>query len=132
MKKYQKNTLVSLLGIVLLIVTTVFFGSLLTTKIWTYQSFSILKEKDLTYQILTTKNNVHLLEENNYLYHNNKKYLYEINKKEEISDSIILELKLNKDISNLEKNALVMIPKVKKTIFKIIIESWEDNNEENI
>ena len=74
MKKYQKNTLVSLLGIVLLIVTTIFFGSLLTTKIWTYQSFSILKGTDLTYQILTTKNNAHLLEENNYLYHNNKKY----------------------------------------------------------
>ena len=132
MKKYQKNTINSLFSIILLILTTFFFGSLLTTKIWTYQSFNIIKETELTYQILTTKKNVHLLEENNYLYHNNKKYLYKVNKKEEISDSIILELKLNKDINNLEKNALVMIPKVKKTIFKIIIESWEDNNEENI
>ena len=132
MKKYQKNTINSLFSIILLILTTFFFGSLLTTKIWTYQSFNIIKETELTYQILTTKKNVHLLEENNYLYHNNKKYLYKVNKKEEISDSIILELKLNKDITNLEKNALVMIPKVKKTLFKIIIESWEDNNEENI
>ncbi len=132
MKKYQKNTINSLFSIILLILTTFFFGSLLTTKIWTYQSFNIIKETELTYQILTTKKNVHLLEENNYLYHNNKKYLYKVNKKEEISDSIILELKLNKDINNLEKNALVMIPKVKKTLFKIIIESWEDNNEENI
>ena len=132
MKKYQKNTINSLFSIILLILTTFFFGSLLTTKIWTYQSFNIIKETELTYQILTTKKNVHLLEENNYLYHNNKKYLYKVNKKEEISDSIILELKLNKDITNLKKNALVMIPKVKKTLFKIIIESWEDNNEENI
>ena len=132
MKKYQKNTINSLFSIILLILTTFFFGSLLTTKIWTYQSFNIIKETELTYQILTTKKNAHLLEENNYLYHNNEKYLYKVNKKEEISDSIILELKLNKDINNLEKNALVMIPKVKKTLFKIIIESWEDNNEENI
>ncbi|HIS39157.1 MAG TPA: DUF4094 domain-containing protein [Candidatus Onthousia faecavium] len=132
MKKYQKNTINSLFSIILLILTTFFFGSLLTTKIWTYQSFNIIKETELTYQILTTKKNAHLLEENNYLYHNNEKYLYKVNKKEEISDSIILELKLNKDITNLEKNALVMIPKVKKTLFKIIIESWEDNNEENI
>ena len=132
MKKYQKNTINSLFSIILLILTTFFFGSLLTTKIWTYQSFNIIKETELTYQILTTKKNAHLLEENNYLYHNNEKYLYKVNKKEEISDSIILELKLNKDITNLEKNALVVIPKVKKTLFKIIIESWEDNNEENI
>lgn len=132
MKKYQKNTITSLLNIAILTFTIFFISSLFTTKIWTYQSFNILKAKDLTYQILTTKNNVNMLEENNYLYYNNKKYLYKVNAKEEISDSIILELKLNKDITNLEKNALVMIPNVKKTIFKIIIESWEDNNEKNV
>ena len=130
MKAFQKNFGLNFFLSLVLILTIIFFYDLFLKKIWTYQSFNIIKDVDLNYQILITKDDLMLFSDNSYFYFNNEKYLYEVISETEFFDNVILEVILDKEISSSSGIVSIMVPKVKKTLFQVIIESWEDSYEE--
>lgn len=131
MKAFQKNFGLNFLLSLVFILTIIFFYNLFLKKIWTYQSFNVIKNADLSYQILITKDDLKLFSDNSYFYCNNEKYLYEVISETEFFDNVILEVALDKEISSSSGIVSIMVPKVKKTLFQVIIESWEDSYEEN-
>ena len=68
MKKtnYNDNTYLNLLITIFLILTIMFFYILYTKKIWTFENYSVIRKEDKIYEIILTKKEYNLINENKY------------------------------------------------------------------
>lgn len=125
MKKYKTRSYLIIMYIIITILIIIFFKIINTTKIWTYKEYSMTTESNKV-NILTIKKNIKLFRENNFFYHNNKKYLYEINNITKDKNVVLIELNLNSkiDLKSVTNKNTIFLPEKKKKIISLIIDSW--------
>ena len=125
MKNYNKHHLLNFITIIIFLLTVLFLYFLNTIKIWTYDTCNIIKNTNHKYQVIIDKESYNLFIDNNYFYHNTKKYTYEIISSEKVDNDIFLILKVDNKISN-ERIETVMLPITKETLFNLIIKNWRE------
>lgn len=125
MKKYKTRSYLIIMYIIITILIIIFFKIINTTKIWTYKEYSMTTESNKV-NILTIKKDIKLFRENNFFYHNNKKYLYEINNITKDKNVVLIELNLNSkiDLKSVTNKNTIFLPEKKKKIISLIIDSW--------
>ena len=80
MKNYKKKGMLLVSITVVFLLTIVFFYLLVSIKLWTYNSFSILNIDDDVITVFTTLY-LELFEDNNFFYYDPLIYNYKINSK---------------------------------------------------
>lgn len=125
MKKYKTRSYLIIMYIIITILIIIFFKIINTTKIWTYKEYSMTTESNKV-NILTIKKDIKLFRENNFFYHNNKKYLYKINNITKDKNVVLIELNLNSkiDLKSVTNKNTIFLPEKKKKIISLIIDSW--------
>lgn len=127
MRNFNRNNLLNFFTFFILVLVIMFLYYLLKFKIWTYKSYSIIKDNNYTYQVIVPTTQKNLFFDNNYLYFNNEKYTYEIINYDTVDKNIILTLEFNKKIESKNNIENITIQDVKKTLFSLIIDCWRDN-----
>ena len=127
MRNFNRNNLLNFFTFFILVLVIMFLYYLLKFKIWTYKSYSIIKDNNYTYQVIVPTTQKNLFFDNNYLYFNNEKYTYEIINYDSVDKNIIFTLEFNKKIESKNNIETITIQDVKKTLFSLIIDCWRDN-----
>ena len=127
MRNFNRNNLLNFFTFFILVLVIMFLYYLLKFKIWTYKSYSIIKDNNYTYQVIVPTTQKNLFFDNNYLYFNNEKYTYEIINYDTVDKNIIFTLEFNKKIESKNNIETITIQDVKKTLFSLIIDCWRDN-----
>lgn len=123
MKNYKKKGLLLVSIIITFILTIVFFYLLISIKLWTYNSVSILNIDDNVISVYTTLD-LELFIDNNFFYYDNLKYNYEINSKDNFEEGVILSLELEKSFKLINDDMMILLPNKRVNIFSLIIDSW--------
>lgn len=126
MRNFNRYSLLNFFTILIFILIIMFFYYLFDFKIWTYKSYTIVKINDLEYQVVVSLKDRSLFGDNNYLFLNNKKYIYDIMFEDNIKDNVLFTLQFSKKIKNGKDIETVIIQDTKKNIFSLIIESWRE------
>lgn len=126
MRNFNRYSLLNFFTILIFILIIMFFYYLFDFKIWTYKSYTIVKINDLEYQVVVSLKDRSLFRDNNYLFLNNKKYIYDIMFEDNIKDNVLFTLQFSKKIKNGKDIETVIIQDTKKNIFSLIIESWRE------
>ena len=127
MRNFNRNNLLNFFTFFILLLIIMFLYYLFKFKIWTYKSYSIIKDTDYIYQVIVPTIQKELFLDNNYLYFNNEKYTYEIINYDTVDKNIIFTLEFNKKIESKNNIETITIQDVKKTLFSLIIDCWRDN-----
>ena len=80
LKNYEKNTLIISLGIIVIVLETIFGILLINKKIYSYDKMSGIVMKENIVIVILDKKKLKILHKNTYVYHNNKKIKYKIEK----------------------------------------------------
>ena len=123
MKNYKKKGMLLVSITVVFLLTIVFFYLLVSIKLWTYNSVSILNIDDDVITVFTTLD-LDLFEDNNFFYYDTLKYTYKINNKEDSEDGVILMLELEKSFKLVNDDMVILLPNKRETILSLIIDSW--------
>ena len=123
MKNYKKKGLLLVSIIITFILTIVFFYLLISIKLWTYNSVSILNIDDNVISVYTTLD-LELFIDNNFFYYDNLKYNYKINSKDNFEEGVILSLELEKSFKLINDDMMILLPNKRVNIFSLIIDSW--------
>ena len=123
MKSYKKKRLLLLSFVITFILTIVFFYLLVSVKLWTYNTVSILNIDDNVITVFTTLD-LDLFEDNNFFYYDTLKYTYKVNSKEDSEDGVILMLELEKSFRLVNDDMVILLPNKRETILSLIIDSW--------
>lgn len=123
MKNYKKKGLLLVSIIITFILTIVFFYLLISIKLWTYNSVSILNIDDNVISVYTTLD-LELFIDNNFFYYDNLKYNYKINSKDNFEEGVILSLELEKSFKLINDDMVILLPNKRVNIFSLIIDSW--------
>lgn len=124
MKNYRKKSLLNLFFVTTFVLLFIFFYLLNTVKLWTFNSYNMALVDDNYIKVVVTLDDVLLFQDNNFFYHDNKKFLYKIENKENLSDEVILTLKLEDNFKIDGDDTTLLLPNIKKSIFSLIIDSW--------
>lgn len=127
MRNFNRNNLLNFFTFFILLLIIMFLYYLFKFKIWTYKSYSIIKDTDYIYQVIVPTIQKELFLDNNYLYFNNEKYTYEIINFDTVDKNIIFTLEFAKKLDSKNKIESIMIQDTKKTLFSLIIDCWRDN-----
>ena len=122
--KRKQNKIIYILMIILLALTSFYIYFLATTKIWTYVSYPFIKESTFKYQIILKKRELNNITSCSYFLYKTKKYKYEVIETKKIEENIIVLIKIKKKFKDFSKDEVIMIPKTKKTLLNLIIDSW--------
>ena len=114
MRNFNRNNLLNFFTFFILVLVIMFLYYLLKFKIWTYKSYSIIKDNNYTYQVIVPTTQKNLFFDNNYLYFNNEKYTYEIINYDTVDKNIIFTLEFNKKIESKNNIETITIQDVKK------------------
>lgn len=123
MKNYKKKGMLFVSITIIFILTIVFFYLLVSIKLWTYNSVSILNIDDDVITVFTTLD-IELFEDNNFFYYDNLKYNYKINSKDDFEEGVILMLELEKSFKLVNDDMIILLPNNKETILSLIIDNW--------
>ena len=123
MKNYKKKGQLLVSIIITFILTIVFFYLLISIKLWTYNSVSILNIDDNVISVYTTLD-LELFIDNNFFYYDNLKYNYKINSKDNFEEGVILSLELEKSFKLINDDMMILLPNKRVNIFSLIIDSW--------
>ncbi len=123
MKSYKKKRLLLFSLVITFILTIVLFYLLVSIKLWTYNTVSILNIDDNVITVFTTLD-LDLFEDNNFFYYDTLKYTYKINNKEDSEDGVILMLELEKSFKVVNDDMVILLPNKRETILSLIIDSW--------
>lgn len=127
MRNFNRNNLLSFFTFFILLLIIMFLYYLFKFKIWTYRSYSIIKDTDYIYQVIVPTIQKELFLDNNYLYFNNEKYTYEVINFDTVDKNIIFTLEFAKKLDSKNKIESITIQDTKKTLFSLIIDCWRDN-----
>ena len=127
MRNFNRNNLLNFFTFFILLLIIMFLYYLFKFKIWTYKSYSIIKDTDYIYQVIVPTIQKELFLDNNYLYFNNEKYTYEIINFDTVDKNIIFTLEFAKKLDSKNKIESITIQDTKKTLFSLIIDCWRDN-----
>ena len=127
MRNFNRNNLLNFFTFFILVLVIMFLYYLLKFKIWTYKSYSIIKDTDYIYQVIVPTIQKELFLDNNYLYFNNEKYTYEVINFDTVDKNIIFTLEFAKKLDSKNKIESITIQDTKKTLFSLIIDCWRDN-----
>ena len=123
MKNYKKKGMLLVSITVVFLLTIVFFYLLVSVKLWTYNSVSILNIDDDVITVFTTLD-LELFEDNNFFYYDTLKYNYKINSKDDFEEGVILTLELEKSFKLVNDDMIILLPNKRVTILSLIIDSW--------
>ena len=123
MKNYKKKGMLLVSITVVFLLTIVFFYLLVSIKLWTYNSVSILNIDDDVITVFTTLD-LELFEDNNFFYYDTLKYNYKINSKDNFEEGVILTLELEKSFKLVNEDMIIFLPNKRVTILSLIIDSW--------
>lgn len=123
MKNYKKKGMLLVSITVVFLLTIVFFYLLVSIKLWTYNSVSILNIDDDVVTVFTTLD-LELFEDNNFFYYDTLKYNYKINSKDKFEEGVILNLELEKSFKLVNDDMIILLPNKRVTILSLIIDSW--------
>ena len=123
MKNYKKKGMLLVFITVVFLLTIVFFYLLVSIKLWTYNSVSILNIDDDVITVFTTLD-LELFEDNNFFYYDTLKYNYKINSKDNFEEGVILTLELEKSFKLVNDDMIILLPNKRETILSLIIDSW--------
>ena len=126
MRNFNRYALLNFFTLLIFIMIIMFFYYLLDFKIWTYKSYTIIKINDLEYQVVVSLKDRSLFRDNNYLFLNNTKYIYDIMFEDNIKDNVLFTLQFSKKIKKGKDIETAIIQDTKKNIFSLIIESWRE------
>lgn len=124
MKNYRKKSLLNLFFVTTFVLLFIFFYLLNTVKLWTFNSYNMALVDDNYIKVVVTLDDTLLFQDNNFFYYDNKKFLYKIENKENLSDEVILTLKLEDNFKIDGDDTTLLLPNIKKSIFSLIIDSW--------
>ena len=127
MRNFNRNNLLNFFTFFILLLIIMFLYYLFKFKIWTYRSYSIIKDTDYIYQVIVPTIQKELFLDNNYLYFNNEKYTYEVINFDTVDKNIIFTLEFAKKLDSKNKIESITIQDTKKTLFSLIIDCWRDN-----
>ena len=96
MKNYRKKSLLNLFFVTTFVLLFIFFYLLNTVKLWTFNSYNMALVDDNYIKVVVTLDDVLLFQDNNFFYHDNKKFLYKIENKENLSDEGYLDFKIRR------------------------------------
>ena len=123
MKNYKKKGMLLVFITVVFLLTIVFFYLLVSIKLWTYNSVSILNIDDDVITVFTTLD-LELFEDNNFFYYDTLKYNYKINSKDNFEEGVILTLELEKSFKLVNDDMIILLPNKRVMILSLIIDSW--------
>ena len=103
MRNFNRNNLLNFFTFFILLLIIIFLYYLFKFKIWTYKSYSIIKDTDYIYQVIVPTIQKELFLDNNYLYFNNEKYTYEVINFDTVDKNIIFTLEFAKKLDTKNK-----------------------------
>ena len=124
MKKYRNKNFLRLIIIVAFFLLGIFLYFLKEIKLWTFESYTIMKINDLEYNVFINSRDLKLFRENNFFYFDSVKYCYKIIDSSIYNENIILSLKVFENLTDHNKMIEIALPKLKKSLFSLIIDSW--------
>ena len=124
MKNYKKKGMLLVSITVVFLLTIVFFYLLVSIKLWTYNSVSILNIDDDDVITVFTTLDLELFEDNNFFYYDTLKYNYKINSKDNFEEGVILTLELEESFKLVNDDMIILLPNKRVMILSLIIDSW--------
>ena len=126
MRNFNRNNLLNFFTFFILILIILFLYYLLRFKIWTYKSYSIIKDTVYIYQVIVDKASKNLFFDNSYLYFNDDKYTYKIKDFNKVDKNIIFTLEFSKKLKTTNNIETIIIQDTKRTLFSLIIDCWRE------
>ena len=125
-KKYERTSLILFTSLLLFFIEIIVVYNLLNIKIIEYKKYSIyLTNKNEGLVIVPIKDKM-IWYKNTYIYHNNKKFKYQINEIKKTDKNY--QILLNFPHKNKDKFITISIEKRRINILKSIINSWGGDN----
>ena len=125
-KKYERTSLILFTSLLILFIEIIFVYNLLNIKIIEYKKYSIyLTNKNEGLVIVPIKDKM-IWYKNTYIYHNNKRFKYQINEIKKIDKNY--QILLNFPHKSKDKFITISIEKRRINILKSIINSWGGDN----